>query len=672
MKSGWTVGRKLITGFLTMAAITLALGAVGYYGVTQCKDGVDEVGIVRLPSISGLKTMSIAQAAIDSAENALLCRTLTRAERDDKYKVFAAHWKEAEEGWKVYEPLPQTDEEAVTWKDFVPAWGAWKKDHEAYVAMSHGYDELVEPLLTANTLYDKMTQQALVQNYKTFAPAQTALEELQKAAAENEATRAVGPQLQAIAKLHITLDSAENALLCRRVSAADRIAKHKEVAETWPEIDAAWQACARALDGGPAQAAWNKFSVAFEAWKKDHTTYMKLCEDYAKYVPQEQAANELYEKMTRQALVTNAVTYGKADALLEKLVQINEQVGADTVTQVRGKAGFLKTVSLAGLIAGAALAVTLGVLITNSINRALKRIIQGLGVGAAQVNEAASQVSQTSQTLASAASQQASALEETSAALQEMASMTRSNAGHSQEASSLASKAREYAARSDETMQQLNTAMNGIDESSAKISKIIKVIEEIAFQTNLLALNAAVEAARAGEHGKGFAVVAEEVRNLAQRAAEAARETTGLIEESVQRAKEGKVVAGSAVEALQAIGGDVAQVADLLQGITKASEDQAQGVDQINTAVAQMDKVTQTNAAGAEESASASEELSAQAQTVRSMVAQLVQMVGGQSASVGPNAPSAPARSKATGTQRAPAHAAAVSFPADTPSADDF
>lgn len=199
--------------------------------------------------------------------------------------------------------------------------------------------------------------------------------------------------------------------------------------------------------------------------------------------------------------------------------------------------------------------------------------------------------------------------------------MARTNAANSREANELAVQSHKAATEGEKTMV-------GINEASDKISRIIKVIEEIAFQTNLLALNAAVEAARAGEHGKGFAVVAEEVRNLAQRAAEAARETTGLIEDSVNKSREGK-------SAIQTIVGGVAKVTELINGISKASEEQAQGVEQVNAAVSQMDSVTQQNASGAEESASAAEELTAQALSTKGFVEELIVLVRGNGAQLG-------------------------------------
>ena len=257
------------------------------------------------------------------------------------------------------------------------------------------------------------------------------------------------------------------------------------------------------------------------------------------------------------------------------------------------------------------------------------RIIGSMADGAKLVSTAASQVSSAAQVLAEGANDSASSLEQTAAALQQMASMAQSNAANSKHANELALQTHEAARQGQETM-------SGINEASDKISRIIKVIEEIAFQTNLLALNAAVEAARAGEHGKGFAVVADEVRSLAHRCAEAAKETTALIKGSVAKSREGQTV-------IREIVGGVSGVTELLNQISKASTEQAQGVDQLNTAVSRLDKVTQQSAAGAQEASSAAQELNAQATMAASLVSELVSLIHGNQA----HSPTAVAQARA-------------------------
>ena len=265
-----------------------------------------------------------------------------------------------------------------------------------------------------------------------------------------------------------------------------------------------------------------------------------------------------------------------------------------------------------------------------SVSKPINAVIEGLNEGAEQVVSASGQISSAGQSMAEGASEQAASIEETSSSLEEMSSMTKQNADNASQADGLMKESNKVVVLANESMQKLIESMRDISRASEETSKIIKTIDEISFQTNLLALNAAVEAARAGEAGAGFAVVADEVRNLAMRAADAAKNTAGLIEDTVRKIHNGSEIVTRTNDAFSKVAVSASKVGELVAEISAASSEQAQGIEQVNTAVAEMDKVVQQNAANAEESASAAEEMNAQAEQMKGMVADLITVIAGE------------------------------------------
>lgn len=291
------------------------------------------------------------------------------------------------------------------------------------------------------------------------------------------------------------------------------------------------------------------------------------------------------------------------------------------------------TILLLFIIGGLTLVIGifLSIFSVRAITKPINRIIRNLGEGAAQIESASGQVSSSSQSLAEGSSEQAASIEETSSALEEMASMTRQNSDNADQANILMGEANQVVGEANDSMTDLTSSMEEISKASEETSKIVKTIDDIAFQTNLLALNAAVEAARAGEAGAGFAVVADEVRNLALRAADAAKNTSNLIEGTVTKINNGYELVTKTNEAFSGVEEKSVKVGELVAEITAASKEQSEGIEQINKTVNQMDHVVQQNAANAEESASASEELNAQCTESFNMVEELKQLVNGAS-----------------------------------------
>jgi methyl-accepting chemotaxis protein len=304
-------------------------------------------------------------------------------------------------------------------------------------------------------------------------------------------------------------------------------------------------------------------------------------------------------------------------------------ITAVPVDEMLQSARMTRNIIFGGVIFFALLATGLAYLSARSIAGPIQVASQKLNAGSDQIASASTEMASASQGLAEGASEQASAIEETSSSLEEISSMTKRNADNAGTANKLMEETKNVVSRANNSMKSLTGSMEEITQASEDTSKIIKTIDEIAFQTNLLALNAAVEAARAGEAGAGFAVVAEEVRNLAIRAADAAKSTSVLIEGTIKKIKDGSDLVDRTNEDFANVAESAAKVAGLISEIAVASVEQAEGINQVSKAVQEMNRVVQENAANAEESASASEEMNAQAMTMREVVRDLVSVISG-------------------------------------------
>ncbi|MDR3698778.1 MAG: methyl-accepting chemotaxis protein [Candidatus Sulfopaludibacter sp.] len=333
----------------------------------------------------------------------------------------------------------------------------------------------------------------------------------------------------------------------------------------------------------------------------------------------EAAAAVAKEKMVPIVQHAGQTAHSLLDQQSDLMAKVIEATAADVTSDRR----LMVTMAVLLLLVGAVI-----VAVVRRINTDLQQTAEELGESAAQVASAAGQVASTSQSVAQGASQQAASLQETSSASEEIRAMSRESLLKTESAAGLVNRSQQTFGETNGKLEQMIVAMDGISSSSSKISKIIKVIDEIAFQTNILALNAAVEAARAGEAGMGFAVVADEVRNLAQRCAQAAGDTSSLIEESIAKSSDGKVKVDEVASAIRRVTGESGQIKTLVEEVSAGSQAQTRGVEQVAQAVSQMEQVTQSSAASAEEGAAAAEELTAQSQAMKSVVDRLASMVG--------------------------------------------
>ncbi len=359
-------------------------------------------------------------------------------------------------------------------------------------------------------------------------------------------------------------------------------------------------------------------SMKNQAWIKANSG---IRESLSKFLGRIDQSQQLYKKESDKLGSLNesgANILGTADAL-------SGEVGQSIAVQKKDALQMVCAILFAGLLVFWGLSL----LLVRSITGPVRNAVMGLTEIAEQVNAASAQVSSAGKELSEGASSQAAAIEQTSSSLEEMASMTRQNAENASQANTLMQETKKTVGQANSSMQGLTASMKEISKASEETQKIIKTIDEVAFQTNLLALNAAVEAARAGEVGAGFAVVAEEVRNLARRTAEAAKDTAGLIESTVKKVKDGAVLVDRTNGEFIRVLDGASKTGELIGEIAAASQEQSQGVEQINRAAAEMDKIVQMNSANAEESSASSSELNSRAEELRILIEDLHGLIGG-------------------------------------------
>jgi methyl-accepting chemotaxis protein len=589
-----------------VALITLGVGYSGWLGVNGLSGRIHEIADLRLPAVASLLSIEKNMESLRVAIRTLLNPDLKPEDRARQFSNIENARKEYREAWGVYEPLHKTPEEAELWKQFTQAVDAWGRENDEFLRLA------------------KELETTGVTNPKDF------LEDIEKFRGDHYKLMSV---TQNLITAGTPFDGGDDPKSCAfgkwLATASVKNPKIQQALERASGIHNRFHSGVSQIKSLMAKAEQDSSLITFSS-DVDPMAVLVFAQ-FQIMTDEARRAEAIYDQMNRQAMGPCVEKQRIALGLLSKVVKINEDLAAESARAAEDMAGWSNIIAWAGTLAGFGTALALGVLLSVSISRSLRRIIAGLAEGAEQVASAAGQVSAASQSLAAGSSQQAAGIEETSSSLEEMSSMTRRNADNAGQADQLMKEALAVVERADQSVQALTTSMQEISSASEETSKIIKTIDEIAFQTNLLALNAAVEAARAGEAGAGFAVVAEEVRNLAKRAADAARTTAGLIEGTVKKIKAGSQTVAETSGAFSTVSGQTAKVSELVAEIAAASGEQSQGITQVNTAVTDIDKVTQQNAANAEESASAAEEMSAQAEQMKAMVQELVVLVeGGQ------------------------------------------
>jgi methyl-accepting chemotaxis protein len=633
--------KQLLAASLPVAAASLVVVFVAFRSINVIGAAGNEIGAAQVPALLGLIELNMGVSDIRRAELGMTLAKISKdepvfARRVDEYKTQILK-NSIEKGRALYEPHTRTPEEDVLWKKL----GTDVADYASYM------DRQIS-LLQAG-LVDSARIRSERQGLAQFTLADVTLDSLtelqRKYSVANEA--AIGSALSQSRYLLGGGIAIAGVIACwLAVFLSGYLVRSIGIVST--RVEQLRSMCITNLGKGIEALSRGELDVKvvcgtphIKLEQKDELGV--LARNVDGIISQSVSTIEAYER----AAAILRETVGESQTLIQAARSGQLETRADASkyhggfhTLVNGLNQTLEGVSVPLREAGAVLQRLaerdLGArmkgtyegdyaAMKEAINVAATNLDETLAqvqAAAEQVAAAGGQITAGSQSLAQSASEQASSIEEVSSSLQEMAAMTKQNTDNTRIATTYVAETRASAADGVTRMNELSSAINKIKASADQTAKIVKTIDEIAFQTNLLALNAAVEAARAGDAGKGFAVVADEVRNLAMRSAEAAKTTAALIEESVVNANGGVTMNAEVLKTLGAINAQVVKVSDVVAEIAAASEQQSQGVDQINGAVLQMNAVTQQMASGAEESASAAEELASQSNVLTDMVGQ--------------------------------------------------
>jgi len=679
---------KLLTSFTGVALICALVGGLGWYGIYHTRDGLREVSRIDLPAVQSLGLLAEMMNGVKAAERTMVLGNINAQLRQHELAVLEQRGALLDKALQDFDVLSRDPNQQTLWTKFKAALENWRQEQgklvdlvrniqlddvqtlESTLATRHldhiNWVRGLEKAVTARRPFNGQLDPKLCGLGKWMASYHSDdgefLSLLDRFDRPHQMLHGFGTEIN-------QLIQAGNFDRARHVLEA-------EVKPTLAGIEAMFEGC---LDYVRKDVADLKraLKVAFGSEREAFSGTMNLLDRLQDYTVEQAGRTATIaesEGQTSQLLALFGVILGVVSALAcgffiarsisdptRKLVAMIREIENGHLDQrlhlkrrdeigemaraMDACADAIENEMVANLEKLARGDLTFEVVprderdlfrsCLQKLGRDLNGIMAGIHVAGEQIAAGSAQVSDASQSLSQGATESASSLEEITASLNEMTGQVRQNAENANQANSLSDEAQTAAENGNAQMQEMVTAMGEIADAGQNISKIIKVIDEIAFQTNLLALNAAVEAARAGQHGKGFAVVAEEVRNLAGRSARAARETAELIEGSVNLTEKGSGIAAQTAEALGEIVQGVTKVSDLVAEIAVASNEQAEGIAQVNQGLTQIDQVTQQNTANAEESAAASEELSSQAAQLRQMLARFSLKTDGRATAAG-------------------------------------